>query len=427
MGRSELLKALLHLISGTTVAQLINVLTVVAIARFFSVEEVGAASFATSVIAVLGAIITLRLHLAILIPRSVRSSQLISSACASIVLGLSLAIGLILFSLQPVLDSLLSVSVSPLTTILMGVSVLMVGIYNIQSAIADRVGRFGTFATSRILGALAKLFVIVAAGGFALDQGEVIVFSNLVALFVSVAFLRARKISLASLSLFLRGGPRLAKAFFRRHKDYLQYGTPAVLVTELEIAAPILCFAFFYPPEQYGQLAFAYGAMRVGVAMLADGFRRVYFKNSALLVEQPDKWVQFFKRFFLFLAIFLALVFGGLFVAVEQLFALVFGAQWTLAGAVAAVLVPLMFMQVLSDVAQMNYVVAARQGTLLAVKSVTTLGMYLALLMGMFHGVSFEEMLLAFVVLASAARLILVVSASYVVIGAGRRAIPAGA
>src|SRR5512136_775326 len=94
--RSSFFTSVLKLVSGTTLAQLITILTAPIISRLFPPNAFGILSVFTSLITIVSVVICLRYEFAIVLPEKEEDAANLVGICALIALGISLLVGLFL-------------------------------------------------------------------------------------------------------------------------------------------------------------------------------------------------------------------------------------------------------------------------------------------------------------------------------------------
>ena len=128
-------------------------------------------------------------------------------------------------------------------------------------------------------------------------------------------------------------------AMVRQYQNYPQYILSGVYLAMLCNHIPLLVFSFYFGAEILGNYALTTGLMNLPVTLLAQSLGAVFLKRVAdLQTNSPDKISPFIKR--LTTGIFLAVIlpYAIIVVFAPQIFILLLGEDWFIAGQYASIL-----------------------------------------------------------------------------------------
>ncbi len=378
---------LVRVLGGAGTAQLLNVFSVYVVSVFFQPVVVGAASVANALISTLGCFASLRYNQAILLPRQhcnagrlIRLSLWIGAFFSFLVLLL----GILAY---PLLAPMLKIPLHWSTLLVVPVGVFLVAWFNILSSLSNRMNRFGIFSVSRIMQSAIKASLLTLFGAFLYQGEQVLVLANLVGILFAILFLWKLMAPERSICHSYPMSLKRYAALMKRNREFPLFSAPVALMTDLEASAPLYLFAFYYNAELVGQFAFAYAAIRMGTAILADSFRRVFYTRLAEMKHKKTIWMPLVTRFIFVISGVLSMTYGTFYLCGEELFLLVFGDKWATAGGLAVLLSALMGFYALAESLQSVFVVLSQQRQLFNLKmagaTLTIVGVSITLWKGM--------------------------------------------
>lgn len=315
--------------SGTVGAQAIGFLLMPVISRLYTSADYGVYGAFMSVLGVVGAIATLQYNQAVVLPKKDDDSfnlLIVSCVCA---LGVAVGSGLLLI-LSPWLSEQLIKLPSRWVGVVFGLVVLANGLHLAFQAWCIRVKAFHRTSLSHVIRSLASTSIWVllgfwGAGTWGLIAGSVIgALLSLVNLYGVVRHHARQLTGYGSL-------PRIKELAFE-YRDFPYYSAPQNMMNALSQGLPVLLLAYFYDVRVAGAYAFGNKMLGVPLNIIREALRQVLFQRASEIHNNQGNLQQLFLK-----------TTGGLFAIVlipaaimmvwaPQLFALVFGAEWQVAG-----------------------------------------------------------------------------------------------
>ena len=331
---------------GNITARVISLAAIPVLTRLYSPDDFGALAVFTSLIALLAPIITLRYVLALPLPRLDGMAINLLALSASLMLCMSLIVGLGLWAFGVQLLGFFSMEVLAPYRWLIILGLVGGGGYEILSLWATRKRAYKpiakTTATQSLLGNAIKLLLgFMTIKPLGLLIGQVVSTSGGIA----SLWLHFRK-DFAKNFRFLSFNRIKTVATHYRH--FPIYRLPSQLLLAFSAQAPLLLTAIIYDAETTGQLGLALMAISLPIGLLSDSMSKAYYAEISNVGKKHPKRIRLIthsmlKRLLVISlppAILLAL-FG------ETLFILAFGIEWQLAGQFAALLAAYLVFQFL--------------------------------------------------------------------------------
>jgi O-antigen/teichoic acid export membrane protein len=355
-----ILRATLTIVAGSGAAQLIVIASSPVLTRLYSPADYGIYSVATSIL-ILSAVTCLRYEFAIPLPKDDLAAANLLGLSLIANVGMSLATALVLVVLGPWLLGLFGAAVLGPYVVLLALAQFGSGVVSAFINWAVRTKSFGEIAVNRLTqsGTLVVAQVGLGLAGFG-------------ALGLVVGAVAG---SLAGSTRLARTAWRTHAAVFRRvtwagmalvanrYRRFPIFSSGSALLGQLGARAPLLLLVAYYGTGVGGQYALAERVLYLPMTLVAGAVGQVFVADSARLArEDPTELRRLFRQTTLslgLLAIGPAVIIAA---AAPTLARFVFGEQWSEAGVLVALLVPMFYVAfVATSTGDVLYVVE-RQG-----------------------------------------------------------------
>jgi lipopolysaccharide exporter len=322
----------LRLVSGTAGAQIIVLLIVPILTRYYLPKAFGIAAAFTSMTAIFSLISCLRYELAIVLPKCNRKAFSIFILCLICTLFFSLLIFLVAWTLGPLLLSLLNLhDVIPYLWLL-PTAIFIGGVFNAVSYWRTRCKQFGIISVAHITnslssngGRLAGCFVGSA------NQGILIitqVAGKLIAILVMlVPFIKYHSISSLNGAFDLKQIRDTAV----RYKKFPLYSGWSALMNAVSWQLPVFMLGYYFSPAVVGYYALGFRILQLPMNVVGQAISKVFLQEAAQALNEGrlaplvEKMYTLLVTFGLFPMLFLT--FTG-----EYFYSLIFGNDWAIAG-----------------------------------------------------------------------------------------------
>lgn len=339
----SLLRQIRAVLTGSSASQLIIIASSPIITRLYDAEAFGILAIFTSVVAVLSVVGCLRYEIAIVLPTDDEEAFSILKLCVIlnvIVAGL-VTFGLFLdnwFAISNVLGHL-SDQQGILPLIVM--SLVMVGSIQVLNFWHSRRKNFWTISLSKILQSSSLLVMQLSlvffwnANGYGLIYS--VLFSQLLTCMYFVWSIRKDPFPKRIERIPVR---QELGAVARKYKRFPAWSMPGALLNSISTEFPVFIIAATFGLAVVGPYSLALRVLSLPAAILSSSIYQVLVSRFAEMDRSESS-----NLFRFILWIFACLFFPALFVAFifqtfgVTLFEVVFGAQWTMAGNIAVILI----------------------------------------------------------------------------------------
>lgn len=345
--RSEFTRNIFILASGSSVAQLIPVLSEPIISRIFTPEEFGIYEVYIAIIMILGVVATARYEMAIVLPRTENKAVNILGLSLFIVLVFSLVILMLILSARSAVLALIPAEGFDEFLIYVPLGILIFGINRSFFMWMIRRKRMRTISLSRITESSTKAGGSIFLGilnfsslGLILGQIAGQFFSGMILVW---NFLSRDRKNLVFLSWKAAGG------LFKKYREFPIVNVPIALSETLQISGIIFVLAFYYDNASVGEFSKALRILLIPLYLIGSSISQVFYQKASKdfnrgiditvslrkIVNNLLKWSV------------LPLI---LFIAVSPwLFGIVLGPQWTTSGEYARILAVWIFIKFITS------------------------------------------------------------------------------
>jgi O-antigen/teichoic acid export membrane protein len=367
LARSEFVRNVTILASGTALAQVVTVLAMPLLTRLYAPAEFGAFAVLLSLLGPPALIAGLRYEVAILLPKRHEEAANLMLLTCSIVLAFSaLSLIVVLFWSPAIAATFGSPEIAPLMWFL-PMAIFFAGMQAAAESWSTRTKDFGALSTANVVRSLATVALqlaggLLAGGAKALLTGRILG-GALGGLVVIGRLIRSdgRKIlEAASLSVM--------RQMARLHWRFVAYNVPSTVLNSVSNMAPALLLAYYFDAAAAGFFFFCFRLLEMPRDLIGTAVRRVFHQKTAELRNDGQDLSPIFAR--TTGALFAAPLLPALIVAAfgPELFSLVFGAEWARAGSYAQWLVVLWITSFCNVPAVTLFFVLNLQGLSLAIE-----------------------------------------------------------
>ena len=375
--RGEFGRNVLILLTGTTFAQAISILISPLLTRLYSPEAFGIYAMFLAVSTFLTFFSAGTYENAIILPEQDEDGFSLLALSCVLVVGVSIAtFGLIMaFNLQIV--TLLSSPELSSWLYVVPVMVLLSGWYNALNYWNNRRKNFKRLSRNRVArsvlaaGANTTLGVMHwEAGGLIIGQ----IFGQLAATGLYGFQIRqedrflARTVSTVGI-----------KQQAVRYKNFPKFLIPSGLVEQASGQLPLILLSSLFGAATLGFFSLALRMVNLPMGLMADAIRDVFRQSASEEYALSGNCRAIFVRTFRRLIALSVLPFIGLVLLGPTIFAIVFGAQWRVAGEYAQIMSAMFFFRFVSSPLSSMFIIAEKQKWDLLIQAVTFVTIVLAL------------------------------------------------
>jgi len=372
----------LKLVSGTTLAQAITILTAPIITRLFAPEAFGLLNVFTSLITIFTVVICLRYEFAIVLPDDDEDAANLVGLCILIALGISALAALVLLILGRPLVNLLKAPNLYTFLWLIPIGLLIQGFFQAFNYWNTRTKHFGRLSIARVSASLttSALPMLLASLGHATAAS--LVYSYIAGTFIYACVLGAQvlKDSGALFYRFIQRSRMLVN--LKRYRKFPLVDSWGSFINNLSWQLPSLMLLYFFSETVVGYYSLSNRLILLPLTLIGNSIAQVFYQRSAELRTNPvnlSKSVELVFHRLTAIGLFPALILG---IAGPQLFGIVFGANWVEAGRYTQILSPWMFVLFISTPLGNLFATLERQELSLIVNSIILLTRFASLAIG---------------------------------------------
>lgn len=334
---SDFNKNILLLLSGTTIAQALPIVLMPLLTRLYTPADFGVLSIFVAVTTILGSIANARYELALTLPESEDDAITVAALGVSIATVFSALLLIPFVAFNASVSSLFDNQAISTWLYFVPLVVWLIGLFNVFNFLNTRLKNYKDIAVSHVYRTVAMVSVQLLLGYFKFAASGLIIgqiLSQFAVLFRAGLKLPIQKIMGRMLDVSKQ------KVAALRYRRFFIFMLPATLMNSLSANFITLYLPALFSLTTLGYYSLAQRALGAPSALIGSSIGQVYMQEASKerLITGNVKH-SFFKAFqkLFFLAI---LIFIPLYFFVEDLFAVVFGEEWRIAGIYTKILIP---------------------------------------------------------------------------------------
>ncbi len=328
--KNTFLKHVLTLMTGTAIAQALNIIIAPVLSRLYDPGMFGVFAVYASIASICTVFVGLRYEYSIVLPKKREDAANVLFLSIIIVILMTTFTTCTLLLVQDYLKIIFKVNIKPLIWWI-PFSVLFLGIYNCLNYWSTRnknykrlsisqVFRSVSVVSTQLTGGLAKV------GSSGLVAGQAI--GNTIATIVLgfQIWKDDRKILINSFQ------KKKIKKLARSYKEFPLYSAPQALVNSIsQNAAPFILAAYF-SPVIVGYYALSLRLLQLPLNIIGESIRQVFYQRAAEIHNSGVRLYRYLNKSTMFLAVIAFVPTLVIFIYAPQLFSLVLGSVWFEAG-----------------------------------------------------------------------------------------------
>lgn len=328
----------LTLMTGTALAQAVTVVVSPVLTRLFAPAAFGALGVYLSLLAIAGAVVTLRFEQALMLPQdNEKAAALFWDALLAVgaISGFSL-LGCVLFFTR--LRSLLKMGEWSAVIFLLPLALAFFGTYATLNSWSTRQKKFGRSSVSQVVRSLAAAAVQVFFG--ILKAGPVGLIGGAAAGDGLAVLALGRQVKRDDWSVLKRSCAwDKMKSAARLYREFPLFSSPQNLLNAISQNMPLLLLAKFFGPAVAGFYVLGVRGIQIPMNFFLTSLRQVFFQKASELYNQGGDTYALFKKTTLSLLALVALPALAIVLFGPALFAFALGREWSVAGEYARWLV----------------------------------------------------------------------------------------
>jgi len=363
------------LAGGNALGQFMMLAASPILTRLYSPEDFGLLAVYMSITYILQVVLSMRYEQAINLSHNMREAMALVKLCLIIVLLFATASLATVLLFGETLANLLGAPELARYFWMIPVSLFLLGSFNTFNYWRVREGEFAVIGKARLKQVIASL--VVQIGGFSF--GAVSLLAGQVAnQMMGVGSLGSKPVRMAE---FKSAGMADIRKVLVRYRRFPLYSTWAALFNGFSLQLPTFFFVILFGPAAAGFYAMANRVLKAPSLVFVGAINDVFLKSAATAHREGNlqqlTLLTYKNSALMTLPMLLLLA-----IISPQLFALVFGEQWFVAGEFARWLTILVFFSFVSSPLTRLFVIYEKQSSELVFQTTLMIGRALALIIG---------------------------------------------
>ena len=336
--KNDFNKNFLTLFSGSALAQLIPLLASVILARIYSPEDFGVFAIFTSVVMIFNSVVNLRYEFAIPLAKDDEEAVVVTLLSGIIAIVFSIILFFVFLIFQNQLLILIGGEKLGSWLLLVPLSVFLAGIYNSLNYFSLRLKKYKLIARSNITRSISNAGFQLGLGAFGFSHIGLI-FGYL----ISFLFGNSRM-----LKVFLKNSETIKKISMLelkhvaiRFKRFPLISIWGIFLNNLSVNVNNFFISRVFGINQLGFYSYSYKYINAPLSLISSNMGQLFYQICATRYLENKPATKEFLATFKRLVLICLPVFIVLFFVVEDLFTLILGQKWYLAGYYCKILIPL--------------------------------------------------------------------------------------
>lgn len=379
--RNEFRKNILTLFSGTFLGQLIPFILLPVLSRLFSEEQFGAFFLFSSAIALISIIVTLQFELAIVLPEDEKDAVNLFYITIFISLVTSLFLAGIIILFEKYISLLLGNNDLGIWLYFIPLSTFLSGLFQAFTYWFNRNKNFKNISKSKIVKASTAGIIHVSQGlsplqVFGLIPG-LIAGQLLSVLYYLKKYLLEKQNSYGSLSF------HNLKVYLSKYYKIPVFNTLLASLNKTSNFLPFLLLGIYYSPAILAFYGLAHRALSTPIGLISQSIGQVFYQRANdIYNNSPKQFFPIIKSIYWRLTKFAFFPYLILFFLASQIFTILYGAKWAVAGLYSAIMVPWLFLLFLNSPVSFIVTILGKQKNIVVYDILLLIGRFLAIYIG---------------------------------------------
>lgn len=321
--------------TGTAGAQAITMAFAPVITRIYGPEAFGVLGAFTAILMVLSPIAALSYPIAIVLPKRDDDAVGLAKLSIGIALAISMITAFVLWCFKDSIVGIFNLQAVEAFIMLLPLAMLFSAAMAIMSQWLIRKKLFKITARVAVLQAIWLNSAKAGIGLFSPVAAVLVVLATfgsvLHALMLWVGVNRNAEGRLVD-AIRRDAGASRAREVAWQYRDFAYYRTPQIVLNAASQSMPVLILASFFGPASAGFYALGRMVMAMPATLIGNAVGDVFYPRISEAAHNGEKMSALLLKSTLFLLIVGMIPFGTVFVFGPQLFSLVFGQEWVVAG-----------------------------------------------------------------------------------------------
>ena len=333
--KSEYIRHILTIVTGTMLAQFLPLLITPLLTRLYSPEYFGFFGNFVAITAILGSVISFRLEMAILLPKSVRLARFLASQIVKLVIFNGLILLIIGIVLLPTIQSKMP-KFELNWLILIPLMSILTALYQVLTYTLNREKSYFILARNRVIqsilicGAQLGFFYIIGNSGLIWGQ----IFGLLISVLLLFVLIYKQRL------FNFKTNSKVSKILLHKYKKFPLIDVPTTLLNSGAAQLPNILFLSFFNPSVAGAYYLTQRVLQAPVSIISGSVLEVFKEQAASEYRQTSQAKKIFIKTLKLLMLLSIPPSVILYFIIEPIFLFFFGSEWHEAAIYAQILIP---------------------------------------------------------------------------------------
>lgn len=355
--KNRFIKQILTLIQGTAIAQIFPIIISPILTRMYTPEQFGVLAVYMAIISVLTPIVNARYELAISLPKHEKNALALFVLAIRINIVVSSLSAIIIFIFKKNIIEIFSLE-NGVWLWFLPIGLFLTGLINSFTYINNRMERFDYLAKSKVYQAFSMAFThlglgIIKFGSIGLVIGYIV--GQCFNLFILNHKLNIqRNITQEKVDSHL---------IIKMGKEYSEFPKYAMLTHSMEsfsAQTPSFFLTKFFGAATAGYYSITNRTINMPLALVGKAVGDVFLSNASKIYRERGDCKEIYTKTFKVLAILPIVPFLILFLWGEDFFRVMFGEEWSIAGAYMKILLPAIYLQFIASPLSHMFIIAQK-------------------------------------------------------------------
>jgi len=366
--RSEFTRNVLTLMTGTTIAQAIPFLVSPILSRLYMPEDFDVLALYLAVVNLFAPIITGTYEQAIILPREEGDAVHVAGLTALMVAVFSMAsIPVVVFFNHPITQLLNNPKVSP-WLYLVPAGLFLASMTQVLTYWSMRNKLFGNIAGSRV-GQSVSTAAVNLGFGAGVEGASGLVLGNLLGQGLAAGML-GYPVWKSRMEITTRVNGKGLKAQMKKYRNFPLFTLPQTFLDGIKESGLIFLISSLFVAGTLGSYSFTVKILKMPLNLMGVAISQVFYQKAAERYNSGEPLFPLLRDVLVRLVVIALPILALLVLFGPQLFAFVFGPEWTQAGRFARILAPWLLVQFISSPVSQIPLILGRQKAFLFIAAV---------------------------------------------------------
>jgi len=378
--QSEFSRNVVTLMTGTTIAQAITVAISPILTRIYTPEDFGLFALFMAISAVVSVIATGKYEMAIMLPKKDGDAINIMVLSFLVACFISLFLLFVIFIFNAELTKILNTPDISSWLYLIPLTVFLTGVYQSLNYWFNRKKMYQGLANNKVIQSSSTAGTNLGLGvnGFGVSG---LIMGVVVGQVIAILFLAKKKLKNNKNVLALLNIKKII-VLAKKYKDFPKFNAPHALMGSASSNMPVFIISYFFSSSSVGFFSLANRVLMSPARLVAYPFGQVFLQKLTHNKNIKENETLFFNSSLFKLLGYSFFPFLLLFIFSPNIFGVVFGEVWVVAGEYTQILIPMIYLTFVGSILSNVVLVYNQQKTAFKIEVINISVKFLSMLVG---------------------------------------------